>query len=202
MEDRRIHPRDDFLTRLITDLGETGSVTPEEAIVQIMLLIIAGTDTTRVAGGAVVSLLLQHREQWDAVCGDAGLIPKAVAEALRFEPSVGSVARFSLEPIELDGRILPKEATVSLSLMSAMRDERVYANADTFDIFRDDGPRIHPIFGGGAHRCLGEALAKAELEESLAALTQRLPQLRLAGAPPVIIGHAAIRRIGPMHCTV
>jgi cytochrome P450 family 103 len=202
LEDRRIHPRDDFLTRLITDLDKTGSVTPEEAIVQIMFLIIAGTDSTRVAGGAVVSLLLQHREQWDAVCGDADLIPKAVAEALRFEPSVGSVARFSLEPIELDGKILPKHATVSLSLMSAMRDERVYANPDTFDIFRDDGPRIHPIFGGGAHRCLGEALAKAELEESLAALTQRLPQLRLAEAPPVIIGHAAIRRIGPMHCTV
>ena len=202
LEDRRIHPRDDFLTRLITDLDETGSVTPEEAIVQIMSLIVAGTDTTRVAGGSVVSLLLQHREQWDAVCGDAGLIPKAVAEALRFEPSVGSTARFSLEPIELDGKTLPKDAAVSLSLMSAMRDERVYANPDTFDIFRDDGPRIHPVFGGGAHRCLGEALAKAELEESLAALTQRLPQLRLAGAPPIIMGHATIRRIGPMHCTV
>ena len=167
-----------------------------------MLLIIAGTDTTRVAGGAMVSLLLQHREQWDAVCGDAGLIPKAVAESLRFEPSVGSLARFSLKPIELDGKILPKDVTVSLSLMSAMRDDRVYANPDTFDIFRDDSPRIHPVFGGGAHRCLGEALAKAELEESLAALTQRLPQLRLAGAPPVVIGHAAIRRIGPMHCAV
>jgi cytochrome P450 family 103 len=202
LEDRRIRPRDDFLTRLITDLDETGSVTPEEAIVQIMSLIVAGTDTTRVAGGAVVSLLLQHREQWDAVCGDAGLIPKAVAEALRFEPSVGSTARFSLEPIDLDGKTLPKDAAVSLSLMSAMRDERVYANPDTFDIFRDDGPRIHPVFGGGAHRCLGEALAKAELEESLAALTQRLPQLRLAGAPPIIMGHATIRRIGPMHCTV
>ncbi|MBR0947658.1 cytochrome P450 [Bradyrhizobium liaoningense] len=201
-EDRRIHPRDDFLTRLITDLDETGSATPEEAIVQMMSLIIAGTDTTRVAGGGVVSLLLQHREQWDAVCGDASLIPKAIAEALRFEPSVGSTARFSLEPIELDGKIVPKDAAVSLSLMSAMRDERVYANPDTFDIFRDDGPRIHPIFGGGAHRCLGEALAKAELEESLAVLTQRLPQLRLAGAPPIIIGHATIRRIGPMHCTV
>jgi cytochrome P450 len=86
--------------------------------------------------------------------------------------------------------------------MSAMRDEAVYAQPDTFDIFRSDGPRVHPVFGGGAHRCAGEALARAELEESLAVLTRRLPGLRLVGDPPTIVGHVGLRRIGPMLCTV
>ncbi len=202
LRDRRSHPRDDFLTRFIAEVDKAGAGMPEETIVQIMFLIVAGTDTTRVAGGALVSLLLQHPQQWKAVCDDASLIPRAVAEALRFEPSIGSIARFSLDTIELDGQILPKGAMVALSLMSAMRDERVYRHPDTFDIFRDDGPRIHPVFGGGPHRCLGEALAKAELEESLAVLTQRLSHLRLTGRPPTIIGHAGIRRIEPMHCAV
>jgi cytochrome P450 len=82
--------------------------------------------------------------------------------------------------------------------MSAMRDDAVYRNPDRFDIHRTDNPRLHLVFGGGAHRCIGEALAKAELEEGLSVLAARLPQLRLAAGMPKLQGHAGIRRIGAM----
>jgi cytochrome P450 len=140
-------------------------------------------------------LLLQHREQWAAVCRDPALIPAAVTEALRYEPSVASVSRYAVEPIELDGRVIPADQFVSLSTMSAMRDEAVFKEPDVFDIHRTDQPRLHLVFGGGPHRCIGEALARAELEEGLAALTQRLPMLHLIGEKPVLQGHFAIRRM-------
>jgi cytochrome P450 len=198
LNDRRAVPANDFLTAYLADADQKGELSPIEIIIQIMILIIGGTDTTRVAMAAQVALLLRHREQWDAVCRDAALIPGAVAEALRFEPSVASVARHTIEDIELDGHILPAGKFAILSTMSAMRDERVYERPDAFDIRRTDHPRLHPVFGGGPHRCLGEALARAELEEGLLVLAARLPQLHLTGDGPRLRGHSGIRRIGDM----
>jgi cytochrome P450 len=77
-----------------------------------------------------------------------------------------------------------------------MQDQRIQA-PDVFDIGRVRRPRVHPIFGSGVHRCIGEALATAELEESLAVLTRRIPQLRLDQAP-AIMGASGIRRVDAM----
>jgi cytochrome P450 len=195
---RRETPRDDFLTRYVADADEKGELSPIEMIVQILIMIIGATDTTRVAMCAQVALLLQHRAQWDAVCHDPSLIPAAASESLRYEPSVASISRVSLEDIELDGCILPAGQFVTLSLMSALRDEAVYAQPDSFDIGRTDLSRTHLVFGGGVHRCIGEALAWVELEEGLAALAARIPELRLAGQPPNVLGHFGIRRIDRM----
>jgi cytochrome P450 len=172
-------------------------MSPIEIIYQIVQLIIGGTDTTRVAIVMQVALLLQHPEQWTAVVRDPGLVPAAVAEAMRFEPSVASISRLASQDIEVGGAVVPEGAFVTLSTMSAMRDEAVYGHPDVFDIGRIERPRIHPIFASGVHRCLGEALALAELEESLAVLTQRIPQLRLDKAPE-IIGASGIRRVDAM----
>jgi cytochrome P450 len=191
----------DFLSAYLADADQKGELSPLEIIAQIVILIIGGTDTTRVAMAVQVALLLQHRDQWDAVRRDPALIPAAVAEALRYEPSVASVTRHTLEDIELDGRTLPAGQIVTLSTMSALRDERVYEQPDVFNIHRTDHPRLHLVFGGGPHRCLGEALARAELEEGLAVLTARIPHLRLAGDPPRLQGHFGIRRIGEMRVT-
>lgn len=197
LEDRRRTPREDFLSSFLAAADEGGELSPIEMLFQIFQLIIAGTDTTRVAAVMTVALLLQHRDQWDEVCRNPGLVPEAVAEALRFEPSVATVSRVAAEEIELDGAVIPAGTFISLSTMSAMRDERVYEEPDSFDISRKDHPRLHPVFGGGAHRCIGEALARIELEEGLAALTARLPDLRLEEAP-VIRGYSGIRRVDRM----
>ncbi|MEJ0094634.1 MAG: cytochrome P450 [Methylocella sp.] len=198
IEARRATPRDDFLTSSLAAVDESGDLSPIEILIQIASLIIGGSDTTRGALAVEVALLLQHREQWEAVCRDPALVPGAVLEALRFEPIVGSVSRFILEDIQIGDYVLDQGKLVTFSTMSAMRDIELYRDPDTFDIRRTDQQRWPLVFGGGAHRCIGEALAKAELEEGLIALTARLPQLRLAGEPPRLRGHSGIRRIDGM----
>jgi cytochrome P450 family 103 len=197
LEDRRRAPRDDFLSDFLAKAEAAGELSPIEIIFQIMQLIVGGTDTTRVAIVMQLALLLQHREQWDAVCRDSSLVPRAVAEAMRFEPSVASYVRVTTEDIEVGSAVLPARKFIMLSTMSAARDEGAYERPDVFDIRRDDQPRLLPAFGAGAHRCIGEALARAELEESLAALAARIPQLQLDEAP-AIKGHSGIRRVDTM----
>jgi len=121
-----------------------------------------------------------------------------VSESLRYEPVVGTIPRFTLEDIEIEGYLVPRNSILSLSTLSAMRDPSQYADPDRFNIRRTDHPRRHLVFGLGVHRCLGEILARAELEESLAALVGLLPQLQLAGKPPSLQGHGGIRRIDGM----
>jgi len=195
---RRASPRDDFLTSYVQAVDAEENLSPEETLTQIMTVILGGSDTTRAAMTIQVALLLQHRAQWDAVCSDLSLIPGAVAESLRYEPSVGSVPRFTLEEIDIDGYIVPRDRMLALSTLSAMRDPAIYADPDRFDIRRVDHPRKHLVFGNGSHRCLGEALAKAELEEGLAALAARVPQLHVLGELPRVRGYGGIRQISNM----
>jgi len=188
----------EFLTSYLNTVTEAGNLSAAEILGQIVSVIIAGSDTTRGSIAVQVALLLQHREQWDAVCADPALIPGAVSESLRYEPVVGSIPRFTLEDIEVDGYVVPRNNILSLSTLSAMRDPGQYADPDRFNIRRTDHPRRHLIFGLGVHRCLGEVLARAELEESLAALVSLLPHLELAGKPPSLQGHGGMRRIDRM----
>ncbi|MGC1303115.1 MAG: cytochrome P450 [Caulobacteraceae bacterium] len=197
LEERRRAPREDFLSTFLASAEAAGEMSPLEIIFQIYQIIVAATDTTRVALVMQVALLLQHPEQWRAVCEDPGLIAAAVAESMRFEPSVAAVSRLAAQDIDLSGAVIPAGQFFTLSTMSAMRDPQVYERPDVFDIHRTGQPRLHPIFGGGPHRCIGEALAKAELEESLAALTEAIPNPRLDRAP-VITGHFGIRRVDEM----
>ncbi len=199
LQARRTSPRSDFLTAYLAAVDQSGDLSPIETLVQIVGLILGGSDTTRGALATQVSLLLRHREQWDAVCCDPALVPSAVLEALRFEPSVASVSRFTLDDIEIGGRVLRGGRFITLSTMSAMRDIEFYQDPDAFNIRRTDQQPWPMAFGGGAHRCLGAALAKAELEEGLDALAVRVPHLRLAGEPPRLRGHFGIRRIDRMH---
>ena len=199
LDARREAPRDDFLSSFVATAERDGTLSAAEILAQILTVIVGGIDTTRGAMAVQVALLLQHREQWDAVRTDEALIPGAVSEALRFEPVGGSISRVTVEDIPLDQYIIPSNSVLSLSTLSAMRDPDLYHEPDIFNIRRADHPRLHPVFGAGAHRCLGEALARAELEETLAAVVSRLPQLRLAGNPPVVHGHSGIRRVGSMH---
>lgn len=194
LEERRRSPREDFLSAFLEAATAAGELSPEEMLYQIMPLIIGSADTTRVAISMQLALLLQHREQWAAVCEDPSLIPAAVTEAMRFEPNAAGTVRLARENIDVGGRVIPAGQLIVLSIMSAMRDETAYSFPDTFDIHRPDQPRLHPIFGFDAHRCIGEALARAELEESLSAIITRIPQLQLA-APPKIRGHYGVRRI-------
>jgi len=186
------------LSGLVVDAEERFELSLGDLRWQVVTLIIGGSDTTRLALCSTLALLLSHPQQWQAFCQDPeGLKKQVVQESLRFEPPIASFARVPLKDIELDGVVLPAGLPVSLCLLSAMRDERVYADPFTFDIFRGDHPRWHPAFGTGAHRCLGEALARAELEECLAAIARLAPNTKLVQAPTVR-GLTGIRRINQM----
>jgi cytochrome P450 len=198
LADRRAAPRADFLSSYVAAVDEAGDLAPVESVAQVVTVIIGGSDTTRAALAMQLALLLQHREQWDAVCRDSSLVNGAVSEALRYDPPVGSIPRVTLEDIELEGQVMSRGRIISLSTMSAMRDPARYDDPDRFDIRRTDHPARHPVFGGGTHRCLGEALARAELEECLTAVAERLPNLELDGPAPMLVGHSGIRRITGM----
>lgn len=198
LDERKRQPQDDFLSRLMADAHERFELSLDDIRWQVITLIIGGSDTTRLALCSTLALLLSHPEQWQAFCRDPeGLKKQVVQEGLRFEPPIASFGRVTLADVELDGMVLPAGSPVSVCLLSAMRDERVYAAPFTFDIFRNDHPRWHPAFGTGEHRCLGEALARAELEECLAAIARLAPGARLLRAP-VVRGLNGIRRIDQM----
>ncbi len=190
---RRNAPRHDAMSALAASdrLDEAAQVH------QAMGVILAGSDTTRAGFTMALGMLLQRPADWAAVCTDPALVAGAVSEALRLAPPVASVPRFLPEALDVAGFTLPGGSLLSLSTLSAMRDPLLYADPDRFDIRRGDHPRLQPVFGGGAHRCLGEVLARAEMEEGLAALAAFAPQVELV-EPPAMLGFAGIRRVVPM----
>jgi cytochrome P450 len=198
LADRRRAPRDDFLSTYIARVDEDGALDETETLIQIVSVIIGGSDTTRFGLTSTLSQLLQRPDQWEALRADPALAPGAVLEGLRFEPPVGSIGRVVTQPVEIDGVLLTPGSLLSLSFVSGQRDETVFSDPHAFDIARRDHPRWSLSFGHGAHRCVGEALARAEMEEALIALSQRLPDLRLAGDPPTPKGHSGIRGITAM----
>lgn len=108
IDDRRNDPRDDFLSSFINATREAEDLSSDEGVVQLMLIILAGSDTTKTGITALIGLLLRHRQAWEALLKDETLVPAAVEEGLRFEPPVGSYPRIALADIDLNGFLLPK----------------------------------------------------------------------------------------------
>lgn len=190
-------PNEDLLSSVVHSWNAGRPISFMSLVHQVITLLVGGADTTRANFAALVALLLRNREQWRAVVADPNLAPGAVAEALRFDPAVGCITRLTLEPLRLSGVEIPAGATVRASTMSAMRDPDLFREPDRFDIHRDDHPRLHLAFGDGPHRCIGEMLARIEMEEGLTALTAAAPEIRLETAP-TMTGFGGLRRISPM----
>lgn len=194
---RRGGDQDDFLTAYLGRVSG-GPLCEDEIRIQICGLILAGSDTTRSGLAATFSRLLLDRAQWDMLAAEPDFWKEAaVLEGLRFDPVVGSLARVATTAVDLHATRIPPGGVFSLSLLGAMRDPSVYAAPDRFDIRRSDHPAYHPAFGGGAHRCLGEALARVELEEALATLAALAPEARLVEAPR-LRGLSGVRGISGM----
>lgn len=198
VEERRKTPREDFLTSYIRAADERGEMGSEELLVQLVGIVIAGSDTTRAGISVTAGKLLEDRSRWEEVLADGSLIDAAVAEAMRIEPPVAGSPRMTREAIELDGVLIPAGVPADLMALSAMRDPELFERPDEFDLHRKDHLRYHLVFGGGVHRCLGAHLALAEMHESLAALLDLAPDLRLVGAFPSLHGFTAVRVMPPL----
>lgn len=198
LADRRANPRQDFLSDYVAATAASGDMTEGEIRAQIVGLILAGSDTTRNSLCMTLYQLLNHPEQWRALCANPDSLKKqAVEEGLRFEPVVSGIPRVAVADMELDGFLIPAGAIIAVSILSVLRDPEVYANAEAFDIHRTDQQRWHLAFGAGAHRCAGEALARVELEETLATIARLAPNTKLVGAPPTL-NPGAIRTVDQM----
>lgn len=197
MTARLAAPADDLLSKLVTDWDQTRGVEFSCLVNQVLAFMLGGSDTTRAAFANTVSLLRQRPDDWAALQADPSLVPRAISESMRFDPSVGNIPRFTLEPIEIGGTIVPAGVLLQLSTMSAMRDPQMYSQPDEFVMRRTDHPRLHLVFGHGPHRCIGEMLARLEMGESLKALLEAAPGIEIETAPRMI-GFGGIRQITPM----
>lgn len=178
---------EDTLSLLIRAEEEGDRLTNQEMVNLVLLSIVAGSDTTRLQLGNALWLFAHHPDQWKALAEDPALVPLAVEEILRFRPVTFKSLRYTREDIEVNDVFLPQGLFVEVVNPGAHFDHSVYANPYEFDIRRFGEKRLRPqlTFGGGPHQCAGQFLARAELEEALAMLAQRLPELRLDDSDPI-----------------
>lgn len=179
---RRAQPGDDLTTALIQAEESGDRLSEDELLAMVMLLLIAGHETTvnLIASGTLA--LLQHPEQKQMLCDDPGLIKPAIEELLRYTSPVDTATdRFAREDLTLAGVRIGRGEQILAVLGSANRDEEQFTNPDTLDITRE--PNRHLGFGQGIHYCLGAPLARLEGQIAINTLLHRLPNLRLAAAP-------------------
>ena len=179
---RRAAPADDLVSALLAARDEGEALSEDEMFGMVMLLIVAGHETTVGLIGNAVLNLLTHAEQLARVRDDPSLIPGAVEEVLRFEgPVERALNRWAATDVELGGQTIRRGDLVIVILNSADRDPARFPDADRLDVTRDD--TRHLAFGRGSHYCLGAPLARLEAEIALETLLRRRPNLRLAVEP-------------------
>jgi cholest-4-en-3-one 26-monooxygenase len=144
-----------------------------------MLLVIAGSETTRTVTTHGMRSLIDHPDQLQELVDDPSLIPSAVEEILRYNPAVLYFRRTTMADTEIRGQAIKKGDKVTLWYCSANRDEEIFSDADRFDIHRS--PNDHLAFGIGEHFCLGANLARCQLQTFFEELVRRIRNPRLAG---------------------
>ena len=173
---KRAEPGDDILSALIAD--GVGWSDAKLAATGIGLLI-AGHETTANMIAKMVAMLLEDRSRWERLLADGSLVRTAVEEALRADANAGvGMQRYLTEEFEVGGTVLPAGTTAMCSMAAANRDEAAFENAAELDLTRSPNP--HLAFGAGAHACLGQPLARTELQVVLEVLLRKLPSLELA----------------------
>jgi cytochrome P450 len=177
---RRDDLGNDLLSALIAAEEGGNRLAEDEVVATVVFLFSAGHQTTRDLTGNALIGLLRHLDQRDLLVANPALLPEAVEECLRFDPSVVATARRAREDVSIRGRTIPAGERVLLSLSAANRDPDVFVDPDRFDIARP--VKDHLTFGGGIHYCLGAALARVELQVIFGTLLRRYPRLRLADA--------------------
>ncbi|MFN8439246.1 MAG: cytochrome P450 [Caldilineaceae bacterium] len=176
---RRAQPQNDLITRLVQAEENGDHLSETELYSMVVLLIVAGHETTVNLIGNGTLALLHHPDQLAKLRANPALIESAVEELLRYDgPVETATIRFAAEDVEIGGKLIHKGEAVNVTVTSANHDESRYAHADTVDIERQNNR--HLAFGMGVHYCVGAPLARMEGQIALNTLIQRLPNLQLA----------------------
>jgi cholest-4-en-3-one 26-monooxygenase len=177
-EDRRGCPRDDIVTKLVHAQIDGGQLSSDEFGFFVILLSVAGNETTRNAISHGMLAFFDHPEQWELFCAQRPV--SAVDEIVRWATPVTSFQRTALADTTLGGQQIKAGQRVGLFYRSANFDEDVFDAPEQFDVLREPNP--HLGFGGtGTHYCLGVNLAKLEIELIFNAIADGMPGIRLAG---------------------
>jgi len=195
-EERRANPRDDLLSALLAAEEEGDRLSEEELRSTVVLLFVAGHETTTNLIGNGTVAMLRQRDQWDRLRADPSLAPGAVEECLRFDGPVHLTGRTATVACEVGGQPIEVGQGCITLLAAANRDPERFENPDKLDIARPDNH--HLTFSHGIHYCLGAALARLEGQEAFRALTQRFPTLELT-EEPVHREHFVLRGYQAVH---
>jgi cytochrome P450 len=181
VEWKRKQPADDLLSALVAVEDEGERLTTDELHDQVILLYIAGHETTVNLIGNGTLALLRNRDQLELLHDDPTLVVSgAVDELLRYDSPVQFSRRITLQDVELGGRHIPKGSFVLTGLGAANRDPAHWGeDAATLDLKRE-GAHQHVAFGGGVHHCLGAALARLEAQVAIGSVVSRFPKIELA----------------------
>ncbi|AKL64950.1 cytochrome P450 [Streptomyces goshikiensis] len=184
IERKRTDPGDGLLDELVATRLETGETDIDELVSLAAILLIAGHETTANMISLGTFTLLRHPEQLAELRAEPSLMSEAVEELMRFLSIADGMLRVATEDIEIGGVTIRPDDGVVFSTSVINRDDAVFENPDALDWHRP--ARHHLAFGFGIHQCLGQNLARAEMEIALGTLFDRLPGLRLAAEPDLI----------------
>jgi cytochrome P450 len=172
----------DLISLLANNPATKGDNDPQKYLGNIILLIVAGSDTTRhsITGG--LHALNQHPAEYDKLRANPALLESAVPEIIRWQSPVAYMRRTALEDVEIGGKTIRKGERVAMWYVSGNRDETAIERANEFLVDRAR-PRQHAAFGFGIHRCLGQRLAEMQLKVVWEEILSRYPVIEVVGEP-------------------
>ncbi len=200
IERRRRDPQDDLLTALIRAEENQGRLSEDEIYSTVLVLLIAGNETTTNLIGNGLYALLRHPGARQKLWTEPGWVPQAIEEMLRYDPPVQMVTRRARGDVELMGTRIPDGDLVYFILGAANRDPAHFPDPDSFLPTRD--PCKHISFGVGPHYCLGATLARLESTVVFRSLIRRCSHIQLAGEPPVYRENFNLRGLKSLNVTV
>lgn len=181
-EGKRKNPKDDLISALVQAEEAGDELTEDELLGMVILLLIAGHETTANLICTGMLALLQHPDQFERLKNDTSLIKSAIEELLRYSsPLEKATERFAREDIAIGGTIIPKGEMVLVVITAANRDPERFPDPDTLDITRASNK--HLALGKGIHHCLGSSLGRMEGQIAISTLLRRTPNLRLKVPP-------------------
>jgi cytochrome P450 len=173
VEKRKRDPQTDMVTQVLEIAAGMGDVTTEDVVRSLVILVAAGTDTTRLTTSLAAKTLLSHPVEFEALRANRDDVKNAVMELLRFESPTKFLVRVAVEDIAWEGQTIPRGTIVLLSIMGAGWDPRAFPNPERFDVKRDLRGSLN--FGFGSGYCLGVHLARLQVGTLLNYLLDNLP---------------------------